>query len=184
MTNQPVPAQFKEARRRVSRRGPVALVLMFMPGVLLPLGLVLVRDNPRFSWMLHVSQFPWEFWAVAIFGSLATLGGTGDWLFHRSGETAVGAAEHQAHVLALGAGGLPLFLLMAAASLASRPLIWLLPVAAVLIVTVILICYDEFVFHRRCGRLENLLHRMLTIGNALAWFAWAHWCFVRRSAYA
>lgn len=182
--NQSSIEQSRIARRRVSRRGPVALVLMILPGVLLPVGLVLVGKNPRFSWIFHVGQYPWELWAIAICGMIASAGGLGDWLFHRSGETAVGAAEHRAHVMALGVGGLPLFLLMSAASVAARPLLWLLPVIAVLIVTVILICYDEFLFHRRCKGLETTLHRMLTIGNGLAWFAWAHWCFVRGCTYA
>jgi hypothetical protein len=181
MMDQSTAEQSRVARRRVSRRGPVALILMLMPGVLLPAGLFLVRNSPRFGWIFHVGQYPWELWAVALFGTIASAGGIGDWLFHRSGETAIGAAEHRAHVMALGAGGLPLFGLMSAASVAARPLAWLLPVVAVLIGTVILICYDEFVFHRRCRRLENTLHRMLTIGNGLAWFAWAHWCFVRGS---
>ncbi|HEX3358583.1 MAG TPA: hypothetical protein VHS31_16530 [Tepidisphaeraceae bacterium] len=176
--------QFKEAKRRVSRRGPLALILMLLPGILLPVGLLLARNDPRFAWISHPTQYPWELWAIATFGIVASIGGLGDWFFHRSGETAVGAAEHRAHVLALGMGCLPLFLLMSAASIATRPLAWLLPVIAVLIVTVILICYDEFLFHCRCGRLEQALHRMLTIGNALAWFAWAHWCFVREYAYA
>ena len=117
-----------------------------------------------------------------LFGTIASIG-AGDWLFHRSGETAVGAREHRAHVLALGVGGIPLFLLMAVASVVARPLVLLLPVVALVIVTVVLICYDEFMFHRRCARLETALHRMLTFGNGLAWFAWAHWCFVRGSGY-
>jgi hypothetical protein len=184
MTTTFLAEQSRQARRRVSRRGPVALILMFMPAILMPLCLFFVRNNSRFSWLHHITRYPWELWAVALCGIIASTGGTGDWFFHRSGETAVGAAEHRAHVMALGVGGLPLFFLMAGASLAARPLDWLLPVVAVLIVTVVLICYDEFVFHRRCGRLEAALHRMLTIGNGLAWFAWAHWCFVRGGAYA
>jgi hypothetical protein len=43
-----------------------------------------------------------------------------------------------------------------------------------------MICYDEFVFHRkRCGRYETMLHRLLVFGNGIAWLAWMHWCFVR-----
>jgi hypothetical protein len=42
-----------------------------------------------------------------------------------------------------------------------------------------MICYDEFVFHRRCGWFESFTHRLLTCGNGLAFLAWAHWCFVR-----
>jgi hypothetical protein len=71
------------------------------------------------------------------------------------------------------------FALMAAASLHPRPAGFLVPVFLLVIVTVVLISYDEFVFHRRCGRLESLFHRQLTLGNALAFLAWVHWCFVR-----
>ena len=53
-----------------------------------------------------------------------------------------------------------------------------------LIFTVVLICYDEFLFHRRCGRFETLMHRLLTFGNGLAFLAWVHWCFVRGVGHA
>jgi hypothetical protein len=43
----------------------------------------------------------------------------------------------------------------------------------------VMICYDEFVFHRRCRRFETFTHRLLTCGNGLAFLAWSHWCFVR-----
>ncbi len=49
----------------------------------------------------------------------------------------------------------------------------------VLIYTVVMISYDEFVFHRRCGWFETFTHRLLTCGNGLAFLAWAHWCFAR-----
>ena len=166
-------------KRRVSRRGPLALILMLMPGLLFVAGLAILRNRSRFSWVNHIQAYPWEFWAIAVCGAIASTGGIGDWLFHRSGETAVGAPEHRAHILALGIGGLPLFVLMAAASVSARPMVFLLPVIVVLIVTVVLICQDEFLFHRRCNALETLLHRMLTIGNGLAWLGWVHWCFVR-----
>ncbi len=169
----------REARRRVSRHGPAALLAMFVPAVLFPVGLVLLQRDPRFAWLARPGDYPWELWAIAACGTLASLGGVGDWLFHRAGHTVVGAREHRAHVLALGGGGVPLFVLMSLASLSARPARLLLPVLVVLIVTVVLVCYDEFVFHRRCGRFESLAHRLLTIGNGLAFLAWAHWCFVR-----
>jgi hypothetical protein len=169
----------REARRQISRHGPVALLAMLAPAVLFPLGLVLLRDHGRFAWLRDVSCYPWEFWAIAVCGTAATLGGTADWLFHRCGETAVGRREHQAHVAALAGGGLPLFGLLAWASVIDRPAVLLLPVLVFLILTVVLICYDEFVFHRRCGRFETLTHRLLTFGNGLAFLAWVHWCFVR-----
>ena len=60
----------------------------------------------------------------------------------------------------LAGGGVPLFVLMSAASVHARPELFLVPVFVVVIVTTLLIGYDEFVFHRkRCGRLETLMHR-------------------------
>ena len=77
-----------------------------------------------------------------------------------------------------------MFVLMSLASVSRQPLAYLLPVIVVLLFTVTLICYDEFIFHRRrCRRLETLLHRALVFGNGAAWFAWAHWCFVKGGAY-
>lgn len=166
-------------RRRLSQHGPLALAAMLAPALLCPLGLFLVRHEPRFAWLGDVRALPWELWAIALCGTAATLGGILDWRFHRSGETVVGRREHRAHLLALAGGGLPLFALMASASISPRPARFLLPVFVVLIYTVVMICYDEFVFHRRCGRFETLTHRMLTCGNGLAFLAWAHWCFVR-----
>ena len=157
---------------------------MLMPGLSFVAGLAILRNHSRFSWVSHFHDYPWEFWAIATCGAIASTGGIGDWLFHRSGVTAVGAAEHRAHILALGFGGVPLFVLMAAASISARPLVFLLPVIVVLIGTVVLICQDEFLFHRRCAARETVLHRMLTIGNGLAWLAWVHWCFVRGGGHA
>lgn len=169
----------RDARRRQSRHGVTAVLAMLVPAALFPLGLLLLRDDSRFAWIYRPADYPWEFWAVAVCGSVATLAGLADWRVHRSGVTVVGVREHRAHVAALGGGGIPLFLLLAAASLSAQPLNYLLPTMCVLILTVVLICYDEFLFHRRCGRFEVWMHRLLTFGNGLAFLAWAHWCFVR-----
>jgi hypothetical protein len=67
--------------------------------------------------------------------------------------------------------------------LSDRPLQFLLPAIVVVLFIATLICYDEFIFHRRrCRPLETVLHRVLVFGNGAAWLAWAHWCFVARSA--
>lgn len=85
-----------------------------------------------------------------------------------------------AHLLALGTGGVPAAVLMCAASIDADPRPYLLPVLVVVLYTTALICYDEFMFHRKwCGRLETVLHRLLVFGNGSAWLAWMHWCFVR-----
>jgi Flp pilus assembly pilin Flp len=173
------PVDVRQARRARSRHGGMTLVALFVPAVAFPLGLVLLQGDPRFAWLRDLRAYPWELWAVAVCGTAATVGGVLDWSFHRSGDTVVGRREHRAHLLALAAGGVPLFALMAAASLSPRPLRFLLPVLVVLIATVVMICYDEFVFHRRCGRFEAFTHRLLTCGNGLAFLAWAHWCFAR-----
>jgi hypothetical protein len=156
---------------------------MLVPPAGFVLGLVLLRDDARFEWLGRPPEYPWELWAVAACGSAATMAGLVDWCVHRSGRTVVGRLEHRAHVAALAGGGIPLFALMAAASIVARPLDLLLPTLAALIVTVVLVCYDEFVFHRRCGPFEALTHRVLTIGNGLAFLAWAHWCFVTRGSH-
>ena len=174
-----VSAVVRQARRRLSRHGALALGALLVPAVLCPLGLFLLRVDPRFAWLGDVRAYPWELWAIAACGTAATLGGVLDWRFHRSGQTVVGRSEHRAHLLALAGGGVPLFALMAAASISPRPERFLVPVLVVLIFTVVMICYDEFVFHRRCGRFETFTHRLLTCGNGLAFLAWAHWCFVR-----
>jgi hypothetical protein len=171
--------QIRDTRRRQSRHGAAALLALLVPAVLFPLGLVALGGDARFAWLSRPADYPWEVWVVAVCGSVATLAGLADWRIHRSGTTVVGAREHRAHLAALGAGGIPLFFLMAGASLSTRPLGLLLPTLVVLILTVVLICYDEFLFHRRCGRFEVLTHRLLTFGNGLAFLAWAHWCFVR-----
>ena len=174
----------RESRRRRSRHGPAALLALLVPAVLFPLGLILLRQVERFRWLDRPSDYPWEFWVVAVCGTVATFAGVADWRIHRSGTTVVGGREHRAHVVALGGGGVPLFLLMAVASLSTRPLELLLPILVVLVFTAGMICYDEFLFHRRCRRSEVLMHRLLTFGNGLAFLAWAHWCFVRGGGHA
>jgi hypothetical protein len=157
---------------------------MLAPAALFPLGLVCLRHDARFAWLAEPARYPWQLWALAACGTVATLAGAADWRVHRSGATTVGRREHRAHVAALAGGGVPLFTLMALASVSARPEAYLVPVFVVLIYTVVLIAYDEFVFHRRCGRVETLAHRLLTFGNGLAFLAWAHWCFVARAARA
>jgi hypothetical protein len=165
--------------RPAARRFPLTLLALFLPGALFVLGLWVMRHHPRFAWLTNVAEFPWEFWLLAVAGSSATAGGVLDWAYHRSGRTTIGRAEHHSELLALAGGGLPLFILMAAASVLPRPGVLLLPILVVVLFTVVLICYDEFVFHRkRCGRYETVLHRLLVFGNGVAWLAWVHWCFL------
>lgn len=168
----------------VRLRSFASLGLLFAPGVAFIAALLLLKDiHPRFTWVGDLSSFPWHFWGIALCGVIATLGGAGDWLFHKVYVT-VGPHEHHSHILALGAGGV-VFLLMALASVADHPQQWLLPVIIALLVTVTLICYDEFAFHvRRCKPFETLLHRLLVLGNGAAFLIWMHWVFVAGVNYA
>jgi hypothetical protein len=161
-------------------RPPWALLALTVPGVLFSVGLWLVRDHPRFYWLTDLREYPWEFWIIASCGLAASWAGLADWRFHRSGQAFIGSKEHHSELLALAGGGIPLFTLMAWASLLSSPSWLLVPILIVLLFTVVLICYDEFVFHRkRCGFYETCLHRVLVFGNGCAWLAWMNWCFVR-----
>jgi hypothetical protein len=155
-----------------------SLGLLFAPGVGLVAALWVLKDlHPHFAWFRDPLRYPWEFWGIVLFGLTATAGGAGDWLFHKVYVT-VGPREHHSHMLALGAGGV-VFLFMAIASWVDQPLPWLIPVLVALLVTVTLICYDEFAFHvRRCKPFETLLHRLLVLGNGAAFLCWMHWVFV------
>jgi hypothetical protein len=156
------------------------LLALFLPGILFGLGLLWLWEDPRFAWLGVPAAFPWELWVIALAGGTATVGGLLDWAYHRSGRAAIGRAEHRSELAALAMGGLPLFVLMGLASVIQRPAVLLLPILVVVLFTAVMICYDEFVFHRRrCGRYETLLHRLLVLGNGVAWLAWMHWCFVR-----
>jgi hypothetical protein len=162
-----------------------SLIFLFLPGIGFGLGLLAVSGRPEFHWLRNPSDYPLELWVIASAGSIATLGGILDWRLHRREGTVIGLKERLYEKVALGAGGAPLFALMAAASLSASPNRFLLPVLAVLLFTVVMICYDEFVFHRkRCGPFETRLHRLLVFGNGTAWLAWAHWCFVKGGIHA
>jgi hypothetical protein len=159
----------------VRLRSFASLALLFAPGVGFITALWLLKDtDARFAWFNQPASYPWQFWAIALCGTIATLGGAGDWLFHKIYVT-VGPHEHHSHLLALGAGG-AVFALMAAASVLEQPASLLIPIVVALLVTTVLICYDEFAFHiRRCKPFETLLHRMLVLGNAAAFLCWLHW---------
>ncbi|HCU25792.1 MAG TPA: hypothetical protein DF383_12310 [Deltaproteobacteria bacterium] len=163
----------------------LSLIALLLPGAGFALGLCRLRSDPRFAWLHSLRQWPWELWLIAGAGFLATLGGIADWAYHRWSGVPIGSRERFYELMALVFGGLPLFVLMAMASVSPHPGNFLLPVLVVLLFTASLICFDEFVFHRRrCRRLETLMHRFLVFGYAVAWLAWAHWCFVRPLALA
>jgi hypothetical protein len=165
-----------------------SLVALFAPGLAFGLGLLWLasRGSGAWHWLARPAQWPWELWTIAGSGLLGTVAGGADWAWHRwVAKCAIGPAERRCELLAMAAGGGPLFVVMAAASLSARPAAWLLPAVVIVVATTVMICYDEFVFHRkRCRRLETLLHRGLVFGQGGAWLAWAHWCFVRGGLHA
>lgn len=165
-----------------SPTGPGNLVASLTPGVVFAAGLVLASFGTRFAWLRESPlRYPWELWVIAIAGGAASLAGILDWRLHRRLGVAIGAPERRAERLALVFGGLPLFAMMTAAT-AWRARWLLVPVVAQAMLVVVLVCYDELMFHRRrCSPEETRLHRMLTLGQAVALLAWMHFCFVRAS---
>ncbi len=170
----------KDNPQEVRGKDFLSLLALFAPALLFGLGAGLLwHSDARFAWLASPGEYPWELWALILFGTVATLGGVGDWAFHRL-FVAAGPQERKSHMLALGTGGFPLAVLMAWASVGSHPMQLLIPIQLVVLYTTALICYDEFVFHRkRCKRLETLMHRLLVFGNGAAWLAWMHWIYVR-----
>ena len=88
--------------------------------------------------------------------------------------------ERDAEAKALGLGGLPMFFLMWLSMMSTKPSNYLIPILLVLIYTIVAICYDEFVFHiKRCEKVETRYHRMLVVGNGIAWLAWFHFIYCK-----
>lgn len=157
----------------------VSLVLLLVPPALFGALLLLFRGSGRLQLSGQFPYLPWQFLVVGVAGTVATIGGVLDWRYHRDPlRLKIPPKERDAEAAALGLGGVPMFLLMSAATLHARPTAWLIPIIIVLIYTVVAISYDEFVFHiKRCGPVENLYHRMLVFGNGTAWLAWFHFIY-------
>lgn len=157
----------------------LSLVLLFFPPLLFLCLIIVYKNHPN----LYLSEFfpflPWQFLLLGLFGIVATIGGLLDWMYHRNPlNLKIPAKEREAESVALGLGGIPMFILMWLATLSVHPEMYLIPILIVLIYTVVMICYDEFVFHiKRCGKRENWYHRMLVFGNGLAWLSWMHLIF-------
>lgn len=157
-----------------------SLVASLVPGLAFTAGLFTLSSQPDFSWIGHASRWPQQLWVIGCFGSLATLAGIADWIVHRREGIKVGPNERKAELAALSCGGVPIFVLMCAASLSPSPAAYLVPILVFLVVTVVLITYDELMFHRRrCSTFETALHRVLVFGHAIAFGAWVHLVFVR-----
>lgn len=159
----------------------LSLILLFIPAVLFGMLILIYWNNPRLHIVNIFPYIPWQFFVITIAGLVATAGGVLDWKFHRDPlNMKIPKKERDAEAKALGLGGLPMFVLMWLAMMSSSPSSFLIPILVVLIYTVVAISYDEFVFHvKRCGKLENMYHRMLVFGNGSAWLAWFHFIFCK-----
>lgn len=159
----------------------LSLVLLIIPAILFALLVFIYQGNQKLQIFNVFPYLPWQFFIIFIFGVTATLGGFLDWKFHRNPlNMKIPKKERDAEAMALGLGGLPMFILMWLAMLSSNASNYLIPIIIVLIYTVVAICYDEFVFHiKRCGRIETIYHRMLVFGNCFAWLAWFHFIYYK-----
>lgn len=157
-----------------------SLILLFIPPILFLVLLILYREEPSISFKSTFPFVPFQFYFIALFGAIATLGGVLDWSFHRTElQMKISKKERDAEAAALGLGGIPMFILMSTAMLSEYKDWLLIPIILILIYTVVAICYDEFVFHRvRCGKKETVYHRMLVFGNGLAWLFWFQYIYV------
>lgn len=156
-----------------------SLLLLFLPAILFLVLFGLYFGHPKLGVTAKFPYVPWQFILLGISGIVATIGGILDWQYHRNPlQLKLSKKERDAEAAALGLGGFPMFILMWLATLSEHPNYYLMPIVIVLIYTVVAICYDEFVFHiRRCGKTETRYHRMLVLGNGLAWLAWFHYIF-------
>ena len=102
-------------------RQTIGLSLALLPGALFILGVLHLRHAQLASWWMDRSLIPWQFWVIAVTGSVALFAAVGDWYFHAyTAKGKVSAIEEQGEILALGGGSL-LFLLMAGASVSRNP---------------------------------------------------------------
>lgn len=155
-----------------------SLVALLFP----PLTLLVVLNWPGIT-LSHIPEFkalwqwPSQLWVVAVCGSVATVAGILDWRFHHHGGRRVPVAERKLEQQAL-LMGVPLFALLAGASISEEPAPLLLPIIGVIGYMGFLVFQDEVTFHQKCSAYETLLHRFLVGGNAMAAFAWLHWCYL------
>ncbi len=160
-------------------RNYLSPTLVLLPALIFALLLFLFRDHPQLRLSAHFPYLPWQFFVMAVFGLIGTAGGLLDWKFHRNPlNMKIPKKERDAEAAALGLGGLPMLALMWMAMMSAQPTDFLILIIIVLIYTVVMISYDEFVFHiKRCGKIETRYHRMLVFGNGVAWLAWFHFIY-------
>ena len=161
----------------------MTLLALLLPALAFPVGLWLLHEDPRFWWAGLPAQWPIEVLGIAVAGTCATLAGLLDWIYHRRGHRRIPAPERRCELLALGLA-VPLLVLLGCASVAGRPGMLLVPVLALSLVIAGLIAHDETRYHRGCTRYETALHRILVIGNGIAFLCWTHWCFANEVGHA
>ncbi len=130
----------------------LSLILLFIPAVLFVLLLFIFRENSELHLAHYFPYLPWQFLVIALFGVIATIGGILNWRFHRNPlNMKIPKRERDAEAMALGFGGVSMFVLMWFAMMSIKPSNFLIPILIILIYTVVAISYDEFVFHmKRC----------------------------------
>lgn len=165
---------------QINIRFYLSLILLFLPALGFGCFLAYLVKTGTVVPENHLAFVPWQFFLIALFGVIGTVGGVLDWRYHRDPlKLKISKKEREAEAKALGLGGVPMLLLMMAATVSPHPAWFLIPIIVVLLYTVVAICYDEFVFHiHRCGKTETIFHRMLVFGNGAAWLAWFHFIFV------
>jgi hypothetical protein len=152
-----------------------------VPACFFLLLLIIFKESPTLKIKSNFPFLPYQFWGIGFFGTIATIGGVLDWKYHRNPlNMKIPKKERDAEAAALGLGGVPMFVLMWVAMMIEKPNALLIPILIALIYTVVAISYDEFVFHRkRCTWKETVYHRMLVLGNGIAWLCWVHFIFCK-----
>lgn len=154
----------------------LGLATLLLPGTAFVCGLVLVSGRPGYVDLADPSTVPWTLWTIGVAGTIALFAGLLDLHYHVTGKRIVSKRERHGELVALGLGGAPLLVLMMLASVAESPARLLTPIVIVLGFTVVMVCLDEFVYHRKsCTPYEATLHRVIVFGNGTAFLAWFHW---------
>lgn len=154
----------------------IGLTTLLLPGAAFVWGLLQVSGRTGYVDLARPDTVPWTLWTIGVAGTIALIAGLLDLHYHVTGRRIVGKRERHGELIALGLGGAPLLVLMMLASVADDPRKLLTPIVVVLGFTVVMVCLDEFVYHRRaCTRYEATLHRVIVFGNGAAFLAWFHW---------
>lgn len=156
------------------------LTTLLLPGGAFVWGLLRVSGRPGYVDLSDWRSVPWPLWIIGVCGTIGTIAGLLDLHYHVSGKRLVSKRERHGELIALGLGGTPLFVLMMAASWMAAPSRLLAPIVLLGMFTVVMVCLDEFVYHRRtCSRYEATLHKALVFGNGAAFLAWFQWIACR-----